>query len=88
VGKEPEKKRKAEAEEEAGDDREIEGGVFAATDDVAGEAAEAEWKSCAEIKKCAEEDEEAAKDEKRAAEIAKRIHEKSLEQIGSKEVRR
>ena len=71
---EPEQQTQTEAEDEAGDDGEIKGGVFAAMDDVAGEAAEAEWKSCAEIKECAEEDEEAAKDEERAAEFAERLH--------------
>ena len=83
---EPEKKRKAKAEDDAGDDGKIEGGVFAAMDDVAGEASETERKSRTEIKKCAEEDEQAAEHEQGAAEFAERIHQKSLEQMGSKEV--
>jgi len=88
VGEEPEEKRKAEAEDEAGDDGEIKHGVFATMDDVAGEASETERKSRAEIKKCAEKDKEAAEDEQGAAEFAERIHQKSLEQIGSKEIRK
>jgi hypothetical protein len=48
--------------------------VFAAVDDVAGEAAEAERKFSAEIEKSANEDEKAAEEEKCAAEFAKRIH--------------
>jgi hypothetical protein len=48
--------------------------VFAAMDDVAGEAAEAEGKFSAEIEKGANEDENAAEEEKCAAEFAKRVH--------------
>jgi len=86
--KKPEEKRKAEAEDETGDDGEIKRGVFAAMDDVAGEASETERKSRAEIQKCAKKDKDATEDEQGAAEFAERIHQKSLEQIGSKEVRK
>ena len=51
---EPEEEREADAEEQAGDDREVESGVFAAMDDVAGEAAEAEGEFTAEVKKRAD----------------------------------
>jgi hypothetical protein len=49
VGKEPEEQRKSHAEDEAGDDREIESGVFAAVHDVAGEAAKMERELVSEI---------------------------------------
>lgn len=49
VGEEPEEKRKAEAQDEARDEGEVKGGVFAAMDDVAGEATEAEREFSAEI---------------------------------------
>ena len=48
--------------------------MFAAVNDVAGEAAEAERKFSSEIEKSADENEKAAKEEKCAAEFAKRIH--------------
>ncbi len=79
MGEEPEEDGEGGAEKEAGDDREVEGGVFAAMDDVAGEAAEAYWKFSAEVDKSAEEDEERAENEERAAEFAERIHEKIVD---------
>jgi hypothetical protein len=72
--KKPEEERKTEAEKEAGDDREVEGGVFAAVDDVAGEAAEAQREFSAEVKHSTDKDEEAAENEEGAAEFAKRVH--------------
>lgn len=51
---EPEEEGKCCAEDEAGDDREIEGGVFAAMDDVAGELSEAKREFAAEIEKSAD----------------------------------
>ena len=55
---EPEEKREGCAENEAGDDREVESCVFTAVDDVAGEFAEAERELAAEIEKSADEGEE------------------------------
>jgi|HubBroStandDraft_1064217.scaffolds.fasta_scaffold698493_2 hypothetical protein len=75
---EPEEKRKSETEDEAGNDREVKGGVLAAMDDVAGQAAEAEGKSAAEIEKSADDSEERGEEEKSAAEIAQGIHKESL----------
>ena len=69
MGEKPEQERKGEAENEAGDDGEIEGGVFAAVDDVAGETAEAEGEFAAEIEKRAEDDKKAAEKEQSAAEF-------------------
>ena len=40
MGEEPEEQRKCGAEDKAGDNGKVEGGVFAAVDDVAGQAAE------------------------------------------------
>jgi hypothetical protein len=58
MGEEPEEEGKGGAEDEAGDDGEIEGGVFAAMDDVAGEFAESERElSSAEIEDRAEDGE-------------------------------
>jgi len=74
VGDEPEEEREAEAQHEAGDDWEVERGVFAAMDDVAGEAAEAQREFSTEIQKSADEGQERANDEERAAEFAERIH--------------
>jgi hypothetical protein len=50
VGEEPEEEGKRGAKNEASDDGEIESGVFAARDDVAGEFAEAERESSTEVK--------------------------------------
>ena len=50
MSKKPEEEREAEIEDETGDDGEIESGVFASMDDVAGEAAETQWEFSAEIK--------------------------------------
>ena len=74
MSKKPEEERKAEAEDKAGDDREVEGGVFAAVDDVAGEAAEAQWEFSAEVKQSANKDQEDAENEEGAAEFAEGFH--------------
>ena len=72
----PKKKTETGAKDEAGDDRKVEGGVFAAVDDVAREAAEAQGELAAEVKERAEEDQEDAKNEEHTAEFAEGIHEK------------
>jgi len=56
VREEPEEQGKCCAEDQAGDDREIEGGVFAAMDDVAGELSEAEREFATEIEESADGD--------------------------------
>jgi hypothetical protein len=88
MSKKPEEERKAEAENEAGDDGEVESGVFAAVNDVAGKAAEAQREFSAEVKQSADEDQEGAENEESAAEFAEGIHEESVEKMryGSKEV--
>jgi hypothetical protein len=60
VREEPEDERKDKAEEKASHDGEIEGGVFAAVDDVAGKSSEAEREFAAEEQKRTHDDEEAA----------------------------
>jgi hypothetical protein len=74
VGEDPEEERKGEAQDQASDDGKVEGGVFAAMDDVAGEAAEAERELAAKIEKSADEDEEAAEEQESATEFAKGVH--------------
>jgi hypothetical protein len=74
MSKKPEQEREAEAEDETGDDGEIESGVFASMDDVAGEAAETQWEFSAEIKYRANGEEQGAESEEGAAEFADGIH--------------
>jgi hypothetical protein len=82
VREEPEEQGKCCAEDEAGDDREIEGGVFAAIDDVPGELSEAEREFATEIKKSADKNQKAAEEEKRTAEFAERVHRSVLLELG------
>jgi hypothetical protein len=82
---EPEEEREDSAEEEAGDDREVEGSVFAAVDDVAWKFSEAEGEFCGEVEKSADKDEKAAKEEEEnAAEFAKRLHPRILPEAAEK----
>jgi hypothetical protein len=75
VGEEPEEKEESEAKEESGDDGEKESGVFAAVDDVAGEAAESEREATGEVEQGAGDGKDGAEDEEDAAEFTKRVHE-------------
>ena len=74
MSKKPEEERECGAEDKTGDDREVERGVFAAVDDIAGEFSQAEGEFPAKVKKSANKDEESAENEKGAAEFAKRVH--------------
>jgi hypothetical protein len=90
VGEKPEENRQNDADDETSDDREVEGGVFAAVDDIAGEAAEAEWETAAEIENRAGDDGDGAEEEEGAAEFAERVHKdecKSAKVKESKSVR-
>jgi hypothetical protein len=78
VGKKPEEEREGNAEEQAGDDREVEGGVFAAVHDIAWESTEAKGKLSTEVEKPAEEDKKAAEKEEGAADFAKGRHSRIL----------
>jgi predicted transposase YbfD/YdcC len=80
VGDEPEEERNAEAEDETSDDGKVKRAVFAAVDDVAGEAAEAQGKFSTEVEKSAKEDEEATEEKKGAAEFTQWVHEESLKE--------
>jgi len=73
--KKPDEDGQRSAEEKAGDDREIESGVFAAMDDVSREAAEAQREFSPEVEESADEDQECAEDEEGAAEFTERVHE-------------
>jgi hypothetical protein len=74
VGEEPEEEREPDAQDEAGEDREVERGVFAAMDDVTGEAAEVQREFSAEVQKSADEGKECTHKEECAAEFAEGIH--------------
>ena len=63
MGEEPQEQRESGAEDKTGDDRKIEGGVFAAVDDVAGEAAEAQGELAAKVEERAENDQEDTENE-------------------------
>jgi len=78
VGKEPEEEGEGGAKYEAGDDWEIEGGVFTTVDDVAGKAAEAEREFATKVEKSTDEDEEAAEEKESAAEFAEGVHNRIL----------
>jgi hypothetical protein len=84
LGEEPEKQAQAHTEEQASDDGKVKGGVFAAVDDVAGEAAEAEGELGAEVKNSAGKDQESAEEKERATEFAKRVHSTILSQAADK----
>ena len=84
MSKKPEEEREAEAEDETGDDGEIESGVFASMDDVAGEAAETQWEFSAEIKYRANGEEQGAQNEEGAAEFADGIHGKECRRNAGK----
>jgi hypothetical protein len=62
AAEEPKEQRKDEAENETGDNGEVEGSVFAAMDDVAWETAKAEGQLGAEVEECADKHEEHAQD--------------------------
>jgi hypothetical protein len=74
VGEEPEEKREAEAQYKAGDDGEVERGVFATMDDIAGESSETKREFSAEVQKSANEDQQYTNSEECPAEFAERIH--------------
>jgi hypothetical protein len=80
VGEEPENERKAETENEASDDGEIEGCVFATVDNVARKFSNTERNFSAEIEKSADDREEAAKEEEGTTEFAERIHKSIIEE--------
>ena len=78
MSEEPEEQRECGAEDKASNDGKVKSSVFAAVDDVPGEAAETEREFSAEIEKRAHKDEKAAEEEKCAPEFAKRVHARIL----------
>jgi|SRR5713226_6868221 hypothetical protein len=88
AGDKPKEERKSGAEYQAGDDWKIEGSVFAAMDDVAGKSSQTEGELAAEVQQRAAEEEERAENEKQTAELARGIHEESVEEKRGKEARR
>lgn len=82
MGEEPEEERERGAENQASHNGKVESGVFAAMHDVTGKPPQAERKLVAEIKDSAKKNDKGAEEEKRAAEFAKRIHGKILEEVG------
>lgn len=74
VIEEPEEQAEAEAQDEASDYGEVEGGVLTAMDDVAGKTAETERKFCAEEEQTTNEDEPETDEQNGAAEFAERVH--------------
>lgn len=81
VRHEPENERKSRAEHEARDDWEINRGVFAAMNHVAGKSSQAKREFAGEIEKRTKHDEESSEKKKCAAEFAQRIHEESVENL-------
>jgi hypothetical protein len=78
MGEEPEQESQADAEEDGSGDWEIERGVLAAVDDVAGKATEAEGEAVGEVEEGAGGDEDCAEDEESAGEGAGGVHGRSL----------
>ena len=74
MGDEPEENREHDADDKAGHDRKVEGAVFAAVHDVAGESSQPKGEFAPEVEKSADHNEDRAKEKKRAAEFAERIH--------------
>jgi hypothetical protein len=80
VGEKPQKDREDDANHDARHDWEIKSGVFAAMNDVARKTAEAKRQFTTEVKKTADDGQESPKEQKRAAEIAKGIHARIIEE--------
>ena len=64
---EPDDQAEKDAENEASNNRKIEGGVFTAMDDVSGQTAEAEGEFAAKIEECADKKQRSAENKKHAA---------------------
>jgi len=74
VRNEPKKKRKSGAEDQAGHNREVKRGVFAAVNDISRKSSEAKGKLAAKIKQDAKNDQKCPQKEKHPPELAKRVH--------------
>lgn len=79
---EPEKERNDDTDNEASDDRKVEGSVFAAVHDVAGQFSQAKRKLVPEAEKRTDQNKERSEENKRATEFAKRLHRDHLTRSG------
>jgi hypothetical protein len=80
VREKPEKQGNGEAENEASYDGEIEGGVFAAVDDVTGKFSETEGELSAEVENGTDDGEQGTEEKQDAAELAEGIHRSIIEE--------
>ena len=74
----PENQADDYADDQARDDREIKGAVFAAIPDVTGQTTEVERRSWSEVEECADEDEHCSDREEKSPELLDRFHAHSL----------
>lgn len=79
---EPEKERNEDTDNEASDDRKVEGSVFAAVHDVAGQFSQAKRKLVPEPKKDTDQNKKRSEENKRATEFAKRLHRDNFTRSG------
>lgn len=84
---EPEKQRNNDADNQAGDDWEVERSVFAAVNDVARQLSQAKWKFVPPIKESTNQGEEPSEEDKRAAEFAQRVHLRQFYSIQQRSLR-
>lgn len=79
---EPEKERNDDTDNEASDDRKVEGSVFAAVHDVAGQFSQAKRKLVPEAEKDTDQNKKRSEENKRATEFAKRLHRDNFTRSG------
>jgi hypothetical protein len=82
VGNDPERERETDAEEDGGCEWEVEGGVLAAMQDVAGETTEAEGEADVEIEEGAGGGEDETENQEETAEVAERVHREECREEG------
>jgi hypothetical protein len=74
VGKKPEEKREAKAEDQASHDRKVEGRVFAAVNDIARETAEAKRQASAKVQHRPSGQKQGSENQEGPSELAQGIH--------------
>jgi hypothetical protein len=74
VREEPEQDGEGDADDQAGDNRKVEGGVLAAMNDIAGQAAKAERQARSEVQRSSNNNANRAKDQKGPSKFAERVH--------------
>lgn len=80
VGNQPEQDAENEAHHKASDNREVHGRVFAAMNNVARKAAEAEWQPATDKKQPANNGQNNTEDHECPAELTHRVHSHSVDQ--------